>query len=129
MPVVGGADRDSINSGMLKQFAKVAEGLYGRMVLPFLFLVVALHEVLSVSETARINVAHGDHAPDVMLEDSGHIHLMRDASAPDLTDLNSFARRVLAEHRGRNNRGKTGDACGGCQRSAEELPSRNGPGC
>ena len=56
-----------------------------------------LNALFRVIEPLGIQVTHRHNPRQVILQDSGHIHLVCDSPAPDLPYMNFFARRVLAQ--------------------------------
>ena len=74
-------------------------------------------------EPFGVQVADGDDAGDVVLEDARHIHVVRDAAAADLADLDLVAGCVGAQDGGGHDGRHDGDAGGAGQGGLEELPS------
>ena len=70
-----------------------------------------------------VQVADGDDARDIMREDAPHIHVVRDAAAADLADLNLVAGGVCAEDRGRNDGGHDRQARRAGEGGFEEMAS------
>ena len=72
-------------------------------------------------EPLGVQVADGDDAGDVVLEDPRHIHVVGDAAAADLADLDLVAGRVGAQDGGGDDGGQHGCAGGAGQGGLEEL--------
>ena len=118
------ADRHRIDVRGLEQLAIVGEGFdRDGLVAALLPDVVILDIILRVLQALGIQVAHGHDAGDIVFDDAWHIHLMADAAAADLGDVDFLARRICAKHRGRHE-GWDGDgARGAYHRGLEELSS------
>ena len=67
---------------------------------------MAVDHLLGVGDAERVEVADGDHADGILLEQAGHVHLAADAAAADLQDVDLLARCVGAEDACRDDRGE-----------------------
>src|ERR1035438_3602886 len=89
MPMVGGADSDSIHMTVLEQFAVVAEGLDSDGFGAARFLCVgSLDKLFRVLDAFGVQIANGDNPGDVVPEDTLHVHVVGDADRKS-TRLNS----------------------------------------
>ena len=98
VPMLRGADGDGINVTVLEQLAVITEGLHcDGFVAPHSLRIGTLDVGFRVLEPFRVEVADGDDAGDVVLEDARHIHVVGDAAAADLADLDLVAGCVCAQ--------------------------------
>ena len=72
-------------------------------------------------EPFGVQVADGDDAGAVVLEDARHVHVVRDAAAADLADLDLVAGRVGAQDGGGDDGRHEGCAGSAGQGGLEEL--------
>ena len=93
-----GTDGDGINVAVLEQLAVITEGLHGDgFVAPQSLRIGTFDVGFRVLEPFRVEVAEGDDAGDVVLKEARHIHVVRDAAAADLADLDLVAGCICAQ--------------------------------
>ncbi len=98
------ADRDRVDAGVAQEFTEVPISFHRRRsVAAGLSGVVLLYPFFGHGQALGIQVAHGDHAGDIVFEDARHIHFVGDPATPDLADMDLIARRICAKHGRRNN--------------------------
>src|ERR1035441_3846805 len=99
MPMVRSADSDGIHVAVLEQFAVVAEGLDRDGLGAASFLRIgALDKLLRVLNALGVQIADGDDPGDVVPENPLHVHVVGNAAAADLANLDLVAGRIGAEN-------------------------------